>query len=209
MPDPVRVSLVGLIAGGYSGIPRYAAALARAVDEVSPEFPGLQLELLTTPEGAAATGARSIRVHEIRFHGRRANAGPGSHRARTGLRRHGACRPPALLRHERPRPGALAAVRHDRARPLGDAGAASAQARVQAAAVAVGGTPCEGRCRHLRLRGGGGDPDPRCRPGPAAGDPLRAGPLRGRRHATPRRQRAARRSSSTSASLPRARTCRS
>jgi glycosyltransferase involved in cell wall biosynthesis len=77
VPDPIRVSLVGLIAGGYSGIPRYAAALARAVDEVSPEFPGLQLELLTTPEGAAATGARSIRVHEIRCHGRRANAGPG------------------------------------------------------------------------------------------------------------------------------------
>lgn len=77
MPEPLRISLVGLIAGGYSGIPRYAAALARAVDEVSPEFPGLRLELLTTSEGAAATGARSIRVHEVRFGGRRANAGPG------------------------------------------------------------------------------------------------------------------------------------
>lgn len=73
----LRVSLVGLIAGGYSGVPRYAAALARAVDEVSPEFPGLQLELLTTPEGAAAAGVHSIGVHEIRMRGRRANAGPG------------------------------------------------------------------------------------------------------------------------------------
>lgn len=77
MPEPLRVSLVGLIAGGYSGIPRYAAALARAVDEVASEFPALRLELLTTPEGASATGARSIRVHEVRFGGRHANAGPG------------------------------------------------------------------------------------------------------------------------------------
>ena len=77
MAEALRVCLVGLIAGGYSGVPRYAAALARAVDEVSPEFPDLQLQLITTPEGAAATGARSIRVREIRFQGRHANAGPG------------------------------------------------------------------------------------------------------------------------------------
>lgn len=77
VPDPLRVSLVGLIAGGYSGIPRYAAALARAVDEVAAEHPGLRLELLTTPEGAAAVGASALHVHELRFGGRRANAGPG------------------------------------------------------------------------------------------------------------------------------------
>lgn len=77
MPEPLRVTLVGLIAGGYSGIPRYAAALTRALDVVASEFPGLQLELLTTREGAAATDARSLRVREVRAHGRRANAGPG------------------------------------------------------------------------------------------------------------------------------------
>lgn len=74
---PLRVCLVGLIAGGYSGIPRYAAALTRGLDEVSREFPELELELLTTREGAAVTSARNIRVRDIRLHGRRVNEGPG------------------------------------------------------------------------------------------------------------------------------------
>lgn len=75
--EPLRVCLVGLIAGGYSGIPRYAGALTRGLDEVADEFPELQLELLTTREGATAAGVRKIRVREIRFRGRRVNEGPG------------------------------------------------------------------------------------------------------------------------------------
>lgn len=74
---PLRVCLVGLIAGGYSGIPRYAAALGRGLDHVAGAFPELELELLTTPEGSEATGARTIPVRQIRFRGAHANAGPG------------------------------------------------------------------------------------------------------------------------------------
>jgi glycosyltransferase involved in cell wall biosynthesis len=75
--EPLRVCLVGLIAGGYSGVPRYAAALTRGIDEVAHEFPELQLELVTTREGATAANARNIRVRDIRFRGRRVNAGLG------------------------------------------------------------------------------------------------------------------------------------
>jgi len=73
----LRVCLVGLIAGGYSGVPRYAAALTRGLDEVSHEFPELELLLLTSREGAAAIQARRVGVRQIRFGGPRANAGPG------------------------------------------------------------------------------------------------------------------------------------
>ena len=74
---PLKVCLVGLLAGGYSGVPRYTAVLTSALDAVACEFPGLELELLTTREGAATSGADNIRVRDVVAHGRRANAGPG------------------------------------------------------------------------------------------------------------------------------------
>jgi glycosyltransferase involved in cell wall biosynthesis len=77
MTGPVRVALVGLIAGGYSGVPRYAAVLARALDRAVTEFPDLRLTLLTTHEGAAAVDARTIAVRTLALRGRFANAGPG------------------------------------------------------------------------------------------------------------------------------------
>jgi glycosyltransferase involved in cell wall biosynthesis len=50
-----RVCLVGLIAGGHSGVPRYAAALTAAVDRVAGEFPAMELALLTTRSGLGRT----------------------------------------------------------------------------------------------------------------------------------------------------------
>ena len=61
----LRVCLVGLTAGGHSGIPRYAATLTAALDRVAGEFPGLWLRLLTTPQGAEAAGARAIEVELV------------------------------------------------------------------------------------------------------------------------------------------------
>jgi glycosyltransferase involved in cell wall biosynthesis len=72
-----RVTLVGLLAGGHSGVPRYAACLARALDEVSAEFPELSLSLLTTKRGADAVGARSIEVRTLRLDASWLNRGPG------------------------------------------------------------------------------------------------------------------------------------
>jgi glycosyltransferase involved in cell wall biosynthesis len=76
VPDVPRVTLVGLIAGGYSGVPRYAAALTSALDEVSGEFPGLQLDLVTTREGAEAAGVRNLPTRTLGLHGSKVNAGP-------------------------------------------------------------------------------------------------------------------------------------
>jgi glycosyltransferase involved in cell wall biosynthesis len=72
-----RVALVALIAGGHSGVPRYAVALARALDRVSEEFPELRLELVSTREGAAAVGAQRIAVRDLGLRGPALNAGPG------------------------------------------------------------------------------------------------------------------------------------
>lgn len=69
---PLEVCLVALIAGGRSGVPRYAAALSRALDEVAPEFDDLSLTLLTTPVGAEAVDATQLRVRRVAG----ANAGP-------------------------------------------------------------------------------------------------------------------------------------
>lgn len=77
MTRPVRVTLVGLIAGAYSGVPRYAAVLAGALDEAAPEFDDVRLTLVTTREGAVAVGAGSIAVRDLALRGRLANAGPG------------------------------------------------------------------------------------------------------------------------------------
>jgi glycosyltransferase involved in cell wall biosynthesis len=46
---PLEVTLVGLVAAGYGGVPRYAKTLARALDRVAGEFADLRLTLLTNP----------------------------------------------------------------------------------------------------------------------------------------------------------------
>jgi glycosyltransferase involved in cell wall biosynthesis len=73
----LRVCLVGLIAGGHSGVPRYAVKLVEGLDAVAGDHPGVSLQLLTTPEGAEATGTRAIETLSTRSRGRSANAGPG------------------------------------------------------------------------------------------------------------------------------------
>ena len=72
-----RVCLVGLIAGGHSGVPRYAAALTQGLDRVAAEFPELELALLTTPVGLERTRPRTLEA--IVPHGAlaRPSAGPG------------------------------------------------------------------------------------------------------------------------------------
>jgi glycosyltransferase involved in cell wall biosynthesis len=77
MSAPRRVCLVGLIAGGHSGIPRYAARLAQALDRAGAEYPQLSLSLLTTAAGAEAVDARTLNVRVVAGHGRHVNAGPG------------------------------------------------------------------------------------------------------------------------------------
>lgn len=72
----LRVCLVGLAAGGHSGVPRYAAALSGAIDAVAPEFPDLALRLLTTPRGAEQAGTRTIEVELVGGRLAEANAGP-------------------------------------------------------------------------------------------------------------------------------------
>ena len=76
-PRPIEVCLVGLIAGGHSGVPRYAAALSRALDRVSDVYPDLSLTLLTTAAGADAVDARSLAVKVVAGRSRRVNTGPG------------------------------------------------------------------------------------------------------------------------------------
>lgn len=71
-----NVCLVGFAAGGHSGIPRYAAMLAGALDEVADEFPTLRLRLLTTRRGAVEVDARRMEVDVPRGRARRTSAGP-------------------------------------------------------------------------------------------------------------------------------------
>jgi glycosyltransferase involved in cell wall biosynthesis len=71
-----RIGLVGLIAGGQSGIPRYAVMLTRALDRVSYEFPALLLTLITNRRGCSEIDPRNL---EVRIPNRpfgRFNAGP-------------------------------------------------------------------------------------------------------------------------------------
>jgi glycosyltransferase involved in cell wall biosynthesis len=75
--DRRQVCLVGLIAGGHSGVPRYAARLTQALDQAAGDYPQLSLSLLTTAAGAEAVGARSIAVDVVAGKSRRVNAGPG------------------------------------------------------------------------------------------------------------------------------------
>jgi glycosyltransferase involved in cell wall biosynthesis len=68
----LEVCLVALIAGGRSGVPRYAAALSRGLDEVASEFDDLSVTLLTTPAGAEAVEPTKLRIRSVAG----ANAGP-------------------------------------------------------------------------------------------------------------------------------------
>jgi len=72
-----RICLVGLIAGGHSGVPRYAARLIDALDAECGRYPELSLSLLTTAIGAAAIAPRSLEVTIMGGRGRRVEAGPG------------------------------------------------------------------------------------------------------------------------------------
>ena len=56
------VTLVGLIAGGHSGVPRYAVKLAQGIDRVSAELPELEVTLLTGERGAEEVAPRHLRV---------------------------------------------------------------------------------------------------------------------------------------------------
>jgi glycosyltransferase involved in cell wall biosynthesis len=55
------VALVALIAGGPDGIPRYAAALVQAIDEVAPEFPSLDIGVLAHPPALETFELRHLR----------------------------------------------------------------------------------------------------------------------------------------------------
>ena len=61
----MRVSLLGLIAGGHSGIPRYAAALIEAIDRVAGDFGDLELTLVTTPAVAAQRAVANMQVAPV------------------------------------------------------------------------------------------------------------------------------------------------
>jgi glycosyltransferase involved in cell wall biosynthesis len=74
---PRSVCLVGLIAGGHSGVPRYAAKLAEALDRASTAYPELRLSLLTTVAGAEAIEPRSLPVRTVGGTRSFVNAGPG------------------------------------------------------------------------------------------------------------------------------------
>jgi glycosyltransferase involved in cell wall biosynthesis len=73
---PLSVCLVGLVAGGTSGVARYTSSLAAALDRVAGEFPDLRLTYLTNPSGAAATPTGRIETRVVSFGGRRASRGP-------------------------------------------------------------------------------------------------------------------------------------
>ena len=62
----LRVALMALNAAGVSGVPRYTAVLARALDDVVQEFPSLELVLVTTRAGARAVEPRRLRVRVVR-----------------------------------------------------------------------------------------------------------------------------------------------
>jgi glycosyltransferase involved in cell wall biosynthesis len=62
---PLDVTLVGLVAAGYGGVPRYARTLARALDRVAGEFGGLNLTLLTNPAGAEAIAPTRLRMRVV------------------------------------------------------------------------------------------------------------------------------------------------
>jgi glycosyltransferase involved in cell wall biosynthesis len=75
--SPRRVGLVGLIAGGHSGVPRYAARLLDALDAECGRYPQLSLSLLTTAAGAETLAARTLEVTIVGGRSRHVQAGLG------------------------------------------------------------------------------------------------------------------------------------
>jgi glycosyltransferase involved in cell wall biosynthesis len=73
----LRICLVGFVAAGHSGIPRYAASLTRGLDSVAPEFPDLSLRLLTNARGARNAPTRHIPTDLASGPFANARAGPG------------------------------------------------------------------------------------------------------------------------------------
>ena len=61
----MRVLLSAFIAGGRTGIPRYAIEVSRAIDTVASEFDDLQIGLVATPTGAESIDARNLRVRIV------------------------------------------------------------------------------------------------------------------------------------------------
>jgi len=72
--DRRRVCLVGLIAGGHSGVPRYAARLTQELDRVAGDYPQLSLSLLTTAAGAEAVLLDNMTVEAVKQCVERAHA---------------------------------------------------------------------------------------------------------------------------------------
>jgi glycosyltransferase involved in cell wall biosynthesis len=62
---PLEVTLVGLVAAGHGGVPRYARTLARALDRVAEEFDGLDLTLLTNHAGAETIAPERLRMRVV------------------------------------------------------------------------------------------------------------------------------------------------
>jgi glycosyltransferase involved in cell wall biosynthesis len=60
-----RVGLIGLVAAGQSGVPRYAVSLLRALDSVAQEYDDLQLRLVTTRAGAERVEARTLELRVV------------------------------------------------------------------------------------------------------------------------------------------------
>ncbi len=59
------VGLIGLIAAGHSGVPRYAASLLRALDAVAHDYDALRLQLVTTSTAAETLAPRSLEVRLV------------------------------------------------------------------------------------------------------------------------------------------------
>jgi glycosyltransferase involved in cell wall biosynthesis len=78
-PAPLQVCLVGFLVASAqrgSGVPRYAERLLRALDDVSPEFPGLRLSMTTTEVGAEIANPKRMGVHIVRVPRGAAGASP-------------------------------------------------------------------------------------------------------------------------------------
>jgi glycosyltransferase involved in cell wall biosynthesis len=65
MSGATRVGLIGLIAAGVSGVPRYAASLLRALDEVAGDYDDLRLRLVTTRAAAETLRPASLEVRVV------------------------------------------------------------------------------------------------------------------------------------------------
>jgi glycosyltransferase involved in cell wall biosynthesis len=68
---PLSVQLVGLLAAGHSGVPRYAEQLIRALDAMAPATPDVAYTLLTTPAAGADLALENIELATPRLLRRR------------------------------------------------------------------------------------------------------------------------------------------